>query len=421
MEVFENKLINEKVYKEVLENGLEIYLFPRKNVSKKVIMWGTKFGAVDNDFSVNDERITVPDGIAHYLEHKMFEQRSGINALDKLTSIGVDANAYTGATETVYLYECTDNFYDALDEFMDYVQNPYFTDQNVDKERGIIEQEIMMYDDYPENKVYYNLMECLYHNNAIRIPVAGTVETIANIDKEKLYTIYNTFYVPNNMKMVIAGDFELDSIVEEIKKYMTMKRNENVVTRNYPEEPDTICKDKIIQKMEVSIPLFLLGYKLKRSDNDLKKSLAIDILSEVLFGKSSNFFNKLYKQGLLYSPIEMTMEYDRNFSTLIIDGESKDPEKVISLVKEELGSCKINGINEQDFSRIKKNLFGKYLKEFNDLTTISNKLIGSVLRGETPLGLVDLLQEIDINYINKVLQENFEEEKSAYSIIMPNN
>ncbi len=421
MEVFENKLINEKVYKEVLDNGLEVYLFPRKNVSKKVIMWGTKFGAVDNDFSVNGERITVPDGIAHYLEHKMFEQRSGINALDKLTSIGVDANAYTGSTETVYLYECTDNFYDALDEFMDYVQNPYFTDQNVDKERGIIEQEIMMYDDYPENKVYYNLMECLYHNNAIRIPVAGTVETIANIDKEKLYTIYNTFYVPNNMKMVIAGDFELDSIVEEIKKYMTMKRNDNIVTRNYPEEPDTICKDKIIQKMEVSIPLFLLGYKLKRSDNDLKKSLAIDILSEVLFGKSSNFFNKLYKQGLLYSPIEMTMEYDRNFSTLIIDGESKDPEKVISLVKEELGSCKINGINEQDFSRIKKNLFGKYLKEFNDLTTISNKLIGSVLRGETPLVLVDLLQEIDINYINKVLQENFEEDKSAYSIIMPNN
>ena len=385
MEVFENKLIEEKVYKEVLDNGLEIYLFPRKNVSKKVIMWGTKFGAVDNDFSVNGERITVPDGIAHYLEHKMFEQRSGINALDKLTSIGVDANAYTGSTETVYLYECTDNFYDALDEFMDYVQNPYFTDQNVDKERGIIEQEIMMYDDYPENRVYYNLMECLYHNNAIRIPVAGTVETIANIE------------------------------------YMIMKRNDNIVTRNYPEEPDTICKDKIIQKMEVSIPLFLLGYKLKRSDNDLKKSLAIDILSEVLFGKSSNFFNKLYKQGLLYSPIEMTMEYDRNFSTLIIDGESKDPEKVISLVKEELGSCKINGINEQDFSRIKKNLFGKYLKEFNDLTTISNKLIGSVLRGETPLVLVDLLQEIDINYINKVLQENFEEDKSAYSIIMPNN
>ena len=421
MEVFENKLIEEKVYKEVLENGLEIYLFPRKNVSKKVIMWGTKFGAVDNDFSVNDERITVPDGIAHYLEHKMFEQRSGINALDKLTSIGVDANAYTGSTETVYLYECTDNFYDALDEFMDYVQNPYFTDQNVEKERGIIEQEIMMYDDYPENKVYYNLMECLYHNNAIKIPVAGTVETIANIDKEKLYTIYNTFYVPNNMKMVIAGDFELDSIVEEIKKYMTMKRNDNIVTRNYPEEPDNICKEKIIQKMEVSIPLFLLGYKLKRSDNDLKKSLAIDILSESLFGKSSNFFNKLYKEGLLFSPIEMTMEYDRNFSTLIIDGESKDPEKVISLVKEELSSCKINGINEQDFSRIKKNLFGKYLKEFNDLTTISNKLIGSVLRGETPLVLVDLLQEIDINYINKVLQENFEEEKSAYSIIMPNN
>ena len=176
MKVFENELIKEKIYKETLDNGLEIYILPRKDVSKKVIMWGTKFGAVDNDFTINGERVIVPDGIAHYLEHKMFEQRNGINALDALTSIGVEANAFTGATETVYLYECTDNFYEALEEFMDYVQNPYFTDENVEKERGIIGQEIMMYDDYPDSKIHYNLMECLYHKNAVKIPVAGTVE-----------------------------------------------------------------------------------------------------------------------------------------------------------------------------------------------------------------------------------------------------
>ena len=233
MKVFENELIKEKIYKETLDNGLEIYILPRKDVSKKVIMWGTKFGAVDNDFTINGERVIVPDGIAHYLEHKMFEQRNGINALDALTSIGVEANAFTGATETVYLYECTDNFYEALEEFMDYVQNPYFTDENVEKERGIIGQEIMMYDDYPDSKIHYNLMECLYHKNAVKIPVAGTVETIAEIDKEKLYKIYNTFYVPENMKMVIAGDFEPNEIIEAIKKYMIMKKNNNNIIRNY--------------------------------------------------------------------------------------------------------------------------------------------------------------------------------------------
>ena len=375
MKVFENNLINEKVYKQTLENGLDIYLLPRKNISKKVIMWGTKFGAVDNDFSVNGERVTVPDGIAHYLEHKMFEQRSGINALDTLTSFGVEANAFTGSTETVYLYECTNNFYEALEEFMDYVQNPYFTDENVEKERGIIEQEIMMYDDYPDSKIHYNLMKCLYHNNAIKIPVAGTVKTIADIDKDKLYKIYNTFYVPENMRMVISGDFEPDEIFEIINKYIIMKKNNNNVVRNYPSEPDSIVQEKIVEQMEVSIPSFLVGYKLEKSNEDLKKSVAIDILNEILFGKSSKFFADLYEQNLLYEPVEMSMDYDRNYAMALIEGESKNPEKTIEQIKNNIEYYKNNGIKDDIFQRIKKDIYGKYLKEYNDLGTITQRII----------------------------------------------
>lgn len=419
MKVFENELIKEKIYKETLDNGLEIYILPRKDVSKKVIMWGTKFGAVDNDFTINGERVIVPDGIAHYLEHKMFEQRNGINALDALTSIGVEANAFTGATETVYLYECTDNFYEALEEFMDYVQNPYFTDENVEKERGIIGQEIMMYDDYPDSKIHYNLMECLYHKNAVKIPVAGTVETIAEIDKEKLYKIYNTFYVPENMKMVIAGDFEPNEIIEAIKKYMIMKKSNNNIIRNYSTEPETIAKESCVAQMEVSIPSFLVGYKIKRGDDDIKKSVAIDILNELLFGKSSKFFTELYEQNLLYEPVEMSMDYDRDYAMILIEGESKDPEKTIELIKNNIAYYKENGIKKEDFQRIKKDIYGKYLKEYNDLSSITQRIIINILKYDEPFEMIESLQQLDIQYVESVLKENFDTIKSAYSIIEP--
>ena len=340
----------------------------------------------------------------------MFEQRNGINALDALTSIGVEANAFTGATETVYLYECTDNFYEALEEFMDYVQNPYFTDENVEKERGIIGQEIMMYDDYPDSKIHYNLMECLYHKNAVKIPVAGTVETIAEIDKEKLYKIYNTFYVPENMKMVIAGDFEPNEIIEAIKKYMIMKKSNNNIIRNYSTEPETIAKESCVAQMEVSIPSFLVGYKIKRGDDDIKKSVAIDILNELLFGKSSKFFTELYEQNLLYEPVEMSMDYE---------GESKDPEKTIDLRKNNIAYYKENGIKNEDFQRIKKDIYGKYLKEYNDLSTITQRIIINILKDDEPFEMIESLQQLDIQYVEGVLKENFDTTKSAYSIIEP--
>ena len=194
MQILENNKIKEKLYTEKLDNGLTIIVFPKKT-RKKYIVCSTNFGSIDNKFYAQGENelTAVPDGIAHYLEHKLFEQENGKNSLDVLSSIGVDANAYTTNDHTAYLYECTDHFDEALDEFMNYVQNPYFTDENVEKERGIIEQEIMMYDDYPEWSIYMNAMKAMYKNNEINIDVAGTKETIAQIDKEKLYKIYNSY------------------------------------------------------------------------------------------------------------------------------------------------------------------------------------------------------------------------------------
>ena len=237
MQIIENSKIKEKLYVEKLKNGLTVMILPKKT-RKKYIVWSINYGSIDNKFYSNGEDVLtkVPDGIAHYLEHKLFEQENGRNSLDVLSSIGVEANAYTTNDHTAYLYECTEHFDEALDEFMNYVQNPYFTDENVEKERGIIEQEIMMYDDYPEWAIYMNALKCMYKDNEINIDVAGTKETIAKINKENLYKIYNSFYKPENMLMVLAGDFEPEKDIEKVKERITLKSSNKPTIRIYNDE-----------------------------------------------------------------------------------------------------------------------------------------------------------------------------------------
>ena len=209
MQIIENLSVKEKLYIDKLDNGLTVMIVPKTGIRKKYVMWATHYGSIDNKFIVPGEKevTNVPDGIAHFLEHKMFEQKNGTNSLDILTALGVNANAYTTNNHTAYLFEATDNFYPALDELMDYVQNPYFTDENVEKEKGIIGQEITMYDDYPDWVVYMNAIKNMYKNNPINIDIAGTIESISKIDKDILYKCYNTFYNPANMVMCFVRRF----------------------------------------------------------------------------------------------------------------------------------------------------------------------------------------------------------------------
>ena len=251
MEIIKNNNIKENLYIEKLDNGLTVMIIPRKNIRKKYIIFGTNFGSIDNKFILPGETTPkeVPDGVAHFLEHKMFEQKSGINSLDTLTAIGVNANAYTTNDHTAYLYEATDNFYEALDEFMDYVQNPYYTDENVEKEKGIIGQEINMYEDYPEWQTYLNAIKCMYKDFPIRLDIAGTIDSISNITKETLYLCYDNFYTPSNMAMVICGDFEPEKILEEIRKRIIKTENKELPRRIYPQEPNEIFESNVCHRI----------------------------------------------------------------------------------------------------------------------------------------------------------------------------
>lgn len=305
MQIIENLKVKEKVFIEKLQNGLTVMIIPKKDTSKKYVIFGTNFGSIDNHFIMpkNNEEITIPDGVAHFLEHKLFEQSNGTNSLDVLSSLGVEANAYTTNDHTAYLFESTFNFYEALDELMNYVQNPYFTDQNVEKEKGIIGQEINMYDDEPSWQVYMNAMKLMYKQNPINIDIAGSIESISKIDKEILYNSYNTFYNLSNMLLVVCGDFVPEDLLQEIKNRITKNETQGEIKRIYPEEQDKIVAKEKTVTMDVINPIFAIGFKDKVADKKdlVKKHIAIEIILYMLLGKSSKTYKKLYENGDIMS------------------------------------------------------------------------------------------------------------------------
>lgn len=420
MQILENSKIKEKLYIEKLDNGLSIMVLPKKT-RKKYIVWSVNFGSIDNKFYSQGEKnlTTVPDGIAHYLEHKLFEQENGKNSLDVLTSIGVEANAYTTNDHTAYLYECTDNFDEALEEFMDYVQHPYFTDENVEKERGIIEQEIMMYDDYPEWAVYMNAMKAMYKNNEINIDVAGTKETIAQIDKDKLYKIYNSFYYPNNMIIVIVGDFKPEEIIEKIKSKVILEPKEDV-ERVYNEEPKEIVEKHIEKEMNISMPILLIGYKdTNLKENKIRKDIAVDILSMILFGKSTEFFQKLYESGKLITNPTINYEFSKTFAHLLIQVQTNFVEDVIKEIDLQIEKVKKNGILEEDFSRAQKAVYGSYIKDYDDVSNVASVLVADHFKNINSFDYFEEFKSVNKNYVEKVLKELFIENEKVISVIKP--
>ena len=421
MQVIENLKVKEKMYIEKLENGLTVMIIPKHGIQKKYVIWGTNYGSNDNKFIVpGEDKITeVPNGVAHFLEHKLFEQENVTNSLDTLTALGVNANAYTTNDHTAYLFECTDNFYEALDELMDYVQHPYFTDENVEKEKGIIGQEIMMYDDYPDWQVYLNAMKAMYHENPIKIDITGTIETISHIDKNILYKCYKTFYNPSNMAIVVAGDFKPDEILQEIKDRLVENENQGEIKRIYTEESESIVQEKIEKKFEVSRPLFTIGIKdnPKNQEEIVKKHIAIEIIMNLILGRSSNLYKKLYDEGIISGQPSLDYEFGQTYSHVLITGQSTDPEKVYQEFKMKVKQLKEQGIDKQDFERIKKLIYGGYVKEYNDIQDISRMFLADYFKGINSFDYLEEIDGINIKYLSQILTDIFKEEKMILSVV----
>ena len=423
MKILDCLKIKEKAYIEDLDNGLKVIIVPKKESTKKFVIWGTKFGSIDNKFILPEtgEEVTVPDGVAHFLEHKMFEQPNGTNSLDTMMDLGLDANAYTTNDHTAYLFECSEdeNFYKGLDELMDYVQSPYYTNENVEKEKGIIGQEIMMYDDDPGFQLYLNTLKCLYSKCPIRIDIAGSIDSIAPINPDILYKCYNTFYNPSNMVLVVCGNFEPQNILEEIKKRLKPSKNIGEIHRIYEEEPKEINEKHMEKSMSVSMPIFMIGIKDKivNPSERVRRHMAIEVVLNLLIGKSSNLYKKLYEEQILLGEADSEYEFSNQYAHILISGQSNNPQLVQDMLITEIEKLKNNGFVIEDFERMKRKIYGEFVTEFNDVASISRMFLADTVKQINSFDYVDEYDNITVEYAKELLNEVFVEDKMVLSVI----
>ena len=403
-----NEYLNETFYYATHKSGLKIIFVPKKLTSFYAV-YGVKYGSVDSEFKAcGEESFTrVPDGIAHYLEHKMFENEDGTDAFALFSKYGASANAFTTHNLTAYLFSCTSNFKENLKALLTFVNEPYFTEQTVEKERGIISEEIEMYEDDPYSALHYGMLELLYKNNPVKINVAGTVETVSKITAEHLYRCYNAFYTPDNMVLSISGDTDIESVLAVCDEVLVDIASSDKTQRAVYEEPDEVNAGRGSVTRPVSLPLFCIGIKDKVPDSPrerVKRSVAAAILMDVVFGSSSDFFSELYNGGLVNS---MSCGHDSmiNYAFSYVIGEGKDPELIYSRFVRTAESVVKNGIDEDAFRRVKKVTVANYVKGFDSTENIATEALFMELEGVSISEYSSVIQEIDRDYVYRVAKE----------------
>ncbi len=425
MNSFKNSQLNEEMQFAVHESGLRVYLFPKKGFSKYYAIYGTEYGSLNRTFKVpgDTEMTTVPDGIAHYLEHKLFEEENGGNAFDRFALTGASSNAFTSFDLTAYLFSCTDKFYENLDILLDFVNHPYFTEENVQKEQGIIGQEIKMYDDEPEWRVFFNSLTAMFHENPVKIDIAGTVESIAKITPEILYKCYNTFYNPSNMLLVMVGDIDMNKALEIVDKHISPDRNLGKIEKFKTDEPHARVQEYIEQRLMVSQPIFRIGFKDNQPDMSgealIKKEIATEIILEALFGKSSDLYLELYEQGLIDATFGTEADIEREYGFSLIGGESNNPEKVYEIIKEHIANICKTGIDKEILDRTRRVIISQDIKTFNNVERMGNSFIRQLMNGCNPLKYGEYVNSVTDEDIHQRLLEHFDVSNCVLSVVKP--
>lgn len=401
--------------KKVLENGLTVCFFPKKGFTKTYAILATNYGAVDSIFSTSDGDFETPQGVAHYLEHKLFDQADGTNALGLFGETGASPNAFTSQTMTAYYFECTDNFEKNLEILINFVANPYFTTESVEKEQGIIGQEIKMVEDSPNWVCFVNLFEALYHNHPIKESIIGSVESIAKIDADMLYMCHKVFYNASNMVLCVAGDVDFDFVTKTAEE-LYPKPSVTLKSRDYKTEPEDVAKNEICMNMEVSMPLFMLGFKENEiPSNPIKHEIVANVSAEYLLGKSSKLYSELYSRDLINR--SFGGEYTRfpNGGAFIISGQSKNPELVREIIENAMKNIEID---KDLFTNILRANIGKKVRMIDNFDDLCINQVDAFFSGGNLADFNQILQEIkptDIeNYIKSIIKH------SSLSMIKPN-
>lgn len=415
---FKNDLLGEYSVS-LLDNGLEIYVMEKSGFDSTFALYGTKYGSINTKFSRNGgEDIEVPAGIAHFLEHKLFESEDG-DAFSRFAKTGAYCNAYTSFDKTCYIFSCTKNFEENLDILLDFVQSPYFTAETVLKEQGIIGQEIKMYEDNPGWRVFFNLLHEMYENHPVKIDIAGTVDSIAQIDDKLLYECYNTFYNPSNMFICIAGNVKTEKVLAQIENGMKPSEVVTVKSAIFSEQKE-VKNHYTEQSLEVSKPLFCLGFKdvFEGDRLSLKERTVAGITLELLCGDCSPLYRKLLSDGLIDNELSAEHFQGEGYSAFMIEGESDNPEFVAEEIKKEVKSLILNGIDKKLLSAVKKAAYGDAVKRFDNTENIVSDMMDCAISGGGLFDELEILKQIHEKDIIECLKK-MTEEAHVLSVINP--
>jgi predicted Zn-dependent peptidase len=419
--------LQEELYHEKMSNGLNVYILPKKGFNKTFATFTTKYGSVDNTFVPlgKNEYVKVPDGIAHFLEHKLFEKEEG-DVFQQFSKQGASANAFTSFTRTAYLFSSTSDIEKNLETLIDFVQEPYFSEKTVEKEKGIIGQEITMYDDNPDWRLYFGLIQNLYQNHPVKIDIAGTIESISHITKDWLYECYNTFYHPSNMLLFIVGPVDPESFMNQVRENQAKKDYKDMpeIRRQFKQEPAKAAEKKQVLQMNVQTSKCLVGIKalhVDQSGNEmLKNELTMNVLLDLLFGKSSENYNQLYNEGLVDETFSYDYSQEFGFGFAMIGGDTKDPDQLAERLEKMLIATKSgNAFTQDQLERAKKKKIGAFLRSINSPEYIANQFTRYAFNEMNLFDVVPTLEKISLHDVQSLAEEVISEERFSVCQIIP--
>lgn len=426
MEKIEFAQLQEELYYEKLANGLKVYILPKKGFNKTFCTFTTNYGSVDNTFIPleGSEFTQVPDGIAHFLEHKLFEKEDG-DVFQDFSKQGASANAFTSFTRTAYLFSSTSNVANNLETLINFVQEPYFTEKTVEKEKGIIGQEITMYDDNPDWRLYFGLIENMYVHHPVKIDIAGTIESISHITKDMLYECYNTFYHPSNMLLFIVGPVDPEEYMAQIRENQSKKdyTNHSEIQRKFKEEPAHVNKDKQVLKMNVHTSKCLVGIKginVEQSGKEMmKQEWSINLLLDLIFSESSENYQNLFQEGLIDDTFSYDYTQEHGFGFAMIGGDTSDPDRLEAAIKEILMKAKTMDFASETLERTKKKKIGAFLRAINSPEYIANQFTRYAFNEMNLFDVVPAVEEITVEDIKNAANKFLAEERLTSCQVVP--
>ena len=413
--------LGETVCRSVLPNGLTVMVAPRPGFTKKLAYFVTDFGAIHTEFTLDGEKYQVPAGIAHYLEHKMFDL-PGRDVSAEFAALGAMVNAFTSYDITAYYFSCTEHFEENLKLLLEFVSTPYFTDESVEKERGIIDQEIGMNADNPDSQIFERLMTALFDKHPVRVPILGTSESIREITPEMLYTCHRAFYNPANMTLCVVGDVDpedVERIAAEVLPREKTSVGEKVST--WPEEMDR-AYETVTDQMEVAMPMFQLGFRCESAPNgpeSIRQEVVGDLAAEALFGESSRLYLRLYEEGLIDSSFGGGFECLDGCSMLLCGGDSDEPEEVCDAILTEAERLAREGVEEEDFLRMKRSALGRRIRELDSFDSTCFRLCAYHMSGVDYFGFPEVYRQVQAQEIQAFLAETVRSCRGAVATLYP--